>query len=151
MSYASTLMPAVLIALTLGCTATPGDTPPASQSNSDPGQSSASTTIADTLRKAGLEVTDAGTVQQPFFTVPAHVILVDGNDLQIYEFGTAEEAEHAASQVAPNGGSIGTTMMSWMAPPHFFRKERVIANYLGSNEKTLAELQRLFGAQFAGR
>lgn len=151
MSYASTLLPAVLIALTLGCTATPDDTPPTSQSGGDPGQSSASTTIADTLRKAGLGVTDAGTVQQPFFTVPAHVILVDGNDLQIYEFGTAEKALQAASQVAPNGGSIGTTMMSWMAPPHFFRKERVIANYLGSNEKTLTELQRLFGAQFAGQ
>jgi len=90
-------------------------------------------------------------VEQPFFTVPAHVYVVSGSDLQVYEFASAAEAEEAASRVAPDGGSIGTTMVSWMAPPHFFRKDRLLANYLGTSEKTLAELRRLFGPQFAGR
>jgi hypothetical protein len=38
-----------------------------------------------------------------------------------------------------------------MAPPHFFRRSATIVNYLGENPRVLAELQRLFGPQFAGQ
>ena len=41
--------------------------------------------------------------------------------------------------------------ISWIAPPHFFRKERVIVLYLGTDAKVLAVLTELLGAQFAGR
>ena len=103
------------------------------------------------LREAGVQVRSSGTVDQPFFPVPAQVYTVDGNDLQLYEFATAADAESAAAEVSPTGSAVGTSMMSWMAPPHFFRKDRVIANYLGSSEKILAELQGVLGPQFAGR
>lgn len=129
---------AVLVALTLACTATPA---------ADQG----TTSVADALRAAGLTVRDAGTVEQPFFSVPAHVLVVNDDDLQLYEFPTTADAEAAAAQVGPTGSTIGTSQMSWMAPPHFFRRDRTIANYLGSNATTLSELERLFGPQFAGR
>lgn len=64
----------------------------------------------------------------------------------MHEFASAAAAEKAAAAVATNCGSIGTAMMSWMAPPHFFRKERVIVNYLGTSEKTLAALRNLLGS-----
>lgn len=107
--------------------------------------------VADALRAAGLKVEDAGRVEQPFFGVPAHVFTVEGNDVQVYEFAGAAAAGKAAAQVAPNGGSIGTTMLSWMAPPHFFRKDRLIVNYIGTSETTLTALRNLLGPQFAGR
>ena len=106
--------------------------------------------LVATLRSAGLSLEDAGMVEQPFFTVPAHVYTVEG-DLQIYEFRSAADAERAAAQVAPNGTSIGTSQVSWMAAPHFFRKDRLVVNYLGSSPKVLAELERNLGAQFAGQ
>jgi hypothetical protein len=96
-------------------------------------------------------VRDAGMVEQPFFSVPAHVLVVNDDDLQLYEFPTAAEAEQAASRVGPTGSTIGTTKMSWMAPPHFFLEDRTIANYIGRNPKILDELERLFGPQFAGQ
>jgi hypothetical protein len=129
---------AFLPALTsIGCAATPDSRP--------------TTAVVDNLRNAGVVIEDAGIVEQPFFPVSAHVYRVDGDDLQVYEFATPAEAEAAAAQVSPNGGAIGTTMMHWMAPPHFFRKDRLIVNYLGNSPKVMGELQRLLGAQFAGQ
>jgi hypothetical protein len=110
-----------------------------------------SSPVADELRAAGFAVRDAGMVEQPFFRVPAHVLVVNDEDLQLYEFASAAEAEQAAAQVGANGMTIGTSSMSWMAPPHFFRRDRTIANYLGSNPKLLAELEKMFGPQFAGQ
>jgi len=121
--------------LTLACAATPA----------------ADHSVADALRAAGFTVRDAGTVEQPFFRVPAHVLVVNDEDLQLYEFPSAAAAEAAAATIDPAGTTIGTSKMAWMAPPHWFRKDRLLANYLGSAPKTLAELERIFGPQFAGQ
>lgn len=107
--------------------------------------------LAGALRDAGFTVRDAGVVEQPFFSVPARVYLVNDEDVQVYEFRSAAEAEQAASQVDARGSTIGTTKMSWMAPPHFYRKDRLVVNYLGSSDRTLRELERLLGPQFAGQ
>lgn len=123
-------------------------TPPAS-AVSPAGVSSASS-LAAALRAGGLTVEDAGIVEQPFFTGRAHVYIVEG-DVQVYEFASAGAAQQAAAQVSPTGGSIGTQQMTWMAPPHFFRKDNLVVIYLGSSPKVLGELQKLLGAEFAGR
>lgn len=108
-------------------------------------------TVAEALRAAGLTVRDAGLVEQPFFGVPARVFVAEEEDVQVYEFATAAEAEHAAGLVEPAGGTVGASSIAWMAPPHWFRKDRLVVNYLGSSEKTLAALRRLLGPQFAGQ
>lgn len=104
----------------------------------------------DDLRAAGLDPQPAGTLQQPFFKPPAQVFRVEGGDLQLYRFPSADDAAAAAATVAPGGGSVGTSSMAWMAPPHFFRSGSVIAIYIGTSAKALAALQRVFGPQFAG-
>ena len=114
-------------------------------------QTDSSAPVVSALRAAGLEVRDAGIVEQPFFSVPAHVYVVEESDLQLYAFPTAADAERAAAQVAPSGSPIGTSSVSWMAPPHFFRKDNLIVNYIGTSERVLSELRRLLGPQFAGR
>jgi hypothetical protein len=137
-----TVVTAVLLS---ACAGTP--TVPAGRVES-PAVSSPSS-VAAALRAAGLTVEDAGIVEQPFFTGRAHVYVVEG-DVQVYEFASADAAQQSAAQVSPTGGSIGTQQMSWMAPPHFFRKQQLVVIYLGSSPKVLAELQNLMGAQFAG-
>lgn len=137
-----------ILLLAAGCAGPTADTPTTPVSNASNGSSAS---IIAALREAGLTVRDGGTVDQPFFGVPARVYVIDDRDLQLYEFPTATDAESAAAQVAPTGSPIGTTMVTWMEPPHFFRKDRLIVNYIGTSERVLAELQRLLGAQFAGR
>lgn len=146
------LLPALLIcaaAMVAGCAGRPaGDDPAAA------GAGTASLTAAslvDALRGAGLTVRDGGTVSQPFFSVPARVYEIDGRDLQIYEFASPAAAEQAAADVAPSGSPIGTAMVTWMSDPHFFRKDRLVVNYIGTSDAVLAELRRLLGPQFAGR
>jgi hypothetical protein len=124
-------------------------TPPVPGGRAEPPSASSVPSVAAALRAAGLTVEDAGIVEQPFFTGRAHVYVVEG-DVQVYEFASANAAQQAAAQVSPTGGSIGTQHMSWMAPPHFFRKENLVVIYLGSSAKVLAELQNLMGVEFAG-
>lgn len=143
----SPLFAALLAAAAFACAGGTGADIPA---QAEPAGSS-TPALVDQLRRAGLEVTDAGTVQQPFFAVPGHVYQVAGRDLQVYEFASAAEAEQAAAQVAPSGSPIGTTMVTWMAAPHFFRKDRLVVNYIGTSDQVLTELRRILGPQFAGR
>ena len=112
---------------------------------------SSSPSIADELHAAGLKVEDAGEVEQPFFPVVSHVYVVEGGDVQVYQFASEEAATEHAAKVSPTGSTIGTSSMHWMAPPHWFRRGSTIVNYLGSNAKVLAELERLMGKQFAGQ
>jgi hypothetical protein len=135
----------VTVALLSACAGSPTVTDGRAESPAaSPAQS-----VVSALRAAGLTVEDAGFVEQPFFTGRAHVYGVEG-DVQVYEFASASAAQQAAAQVSPTGGSIGSQHMSWMAPPHFFRKENVVVIYLGSSPRVLAELQNLMGAEFAG-
>lgn len=113
--------------------------------------SNAPQTIDDELRAAGLKVEDAGEVEQPFFPVPAHVYVVEGGDVQVYQFDSETTAAAEAAKVSANGMTIGTSSMHWMAPPHFFRRGATIVNYIGENRRVLAELERLMGRQFAGQ
>ena len=138
----------VLCLVLVRCAAAP-DTPTSTEAAPSPGVTADG--LIDALRQAGLHVEDAGVVEQPFFPVPARVFVVDGDDLQLYEFAEVANAEAAAAQVGPGGSTIGTSSMTWLAPPHFFRKGRLIVNYLGSSPRTLDELRRLLGPQFAGQ
>ena len=127
---------------------TPATQPPA-QNPAAHGAATAS--IVDALRSAGLEVEDAGPIEQSFFTVPAHVYVVEGGDLQVYRYPSEAAAKADAEKVDPKGSPIGTSMVSWIAPPHFFRRGDTIVNYLGSNERVLEILRREMGPQFAGQ
>lgn len=130
----------------------PASQPPAAAETA-PGsaQMSTSSDLAARLRAAGLTVTVADEIEQPFFTGRARVLRVGDEDVQVYEFPDAAAAANAAGQVAPGGGSIGTTMMSWMAAPHFYRKDRLIVIHLGSDAAVTRALTDLMGPQFAGQ
>ena len=90
-------------------------------------------------------------VTQDFFSPEGRIITVNGQDIQVFEYESAEAMESEASQVAPDGGSVGTSMMMWMDAPHFYKAGRILILYIGSDEPTLTLLQSVLGAQFAGR
>lgn len=143
----------LLLAIVAGCAARPdsGATAPAAPAVPAPRGATSSSTLVAALRAAGLDVKDAGTIEQPFFSGPVQVFTVDGSDLQLFSFAGSGDAQRFAAQVSPTGGSIGTASMAWMAPPHFFHKDALIAISIAGSPKVLSELQRLLGPQFAGR
>ena len=106
--------------------------------------------FVDALRAAGAGVEPSESVSQPFFTPEGNILKVNGADVQVFEYENEEAMESEASQVAPDGGSIGTTMVTWMDTPHFYKAGHIIVLYVGSDTKILSLLEEILGAQFAG-
>ena len=76
-----------------------------------------------------LSPTDSGTtgeIEQPFFSVNGLLVKVNGEDVQVFEFADAAAADAEASRVVADGGSIGKSMVSWIAPPHFCKAGELI-------------------------
>lgn len=71
--------------------------------------------------------------------------------MQIFEYETAEAMEADAAQVALDGGSIGTSMVTWVATPHFYKAGRILVLYVGDDQAILDLLESAIGPQFAGR
>jgi hypothetical protein len=103
------------------------------------------------LSTAGAEVSEGEIISQPFFTVTGKIIRVNGEDVQVFEYEDEAAAETDASQISEDGSSIGTSMISWMASPHFYRGGKLIVLYVGDNTEITSLLESLLGPQFAGR
>jgi hypothetical protein len=115
---------------------------------SDPTESQASLMIE--LQQEGMQVELGDPVDQSFFSVQGKIIKVNGADLQVFEYKSVEAMEAEAALVSADGGSVGTSMMMWMATPYFFKSGRVLVLYVGDDTVVLAALQSVLGEQFAG-
>lgn len=104
----------------------------------------------EALQAEGVEAQKGDVVEQPFFSVTGSFIEFDGGSVQVFEYDSPETMESDAKLVAPEGGSIGTSMIHWIETPHFYKKGRVLVIYLGDDAKTLELLERVLGEQFAG-
>src|SRR5712691_446295 len=89
------------------------------------------------LQAAGAKVEVGDSITQVFFSPEGHTIKVNGADLQVFEYKSKEAMEKEASQVAPDGGSIGTSMVDWIYAPHFYKAGRIIVLYVGSDQTIL--------------
>lgn len=107
--------------------------------------------FVEAVQSAGADVEFGDTVDQAFFSVPGQIIKVDGTDVQVFEYATAQDMGTEASQVTEDGSSIGTSMVSWMAPPHFYRSGRLLVLYVGEDQAVIDLLESVIGPQFAGR
>ena len=114
--------------------------PPGSQTN----------TFVTDLRGTGAEVVMGGTVQQPYFSVEARILKVNGEEVQVFEYAYASTANSQGSRVSNTGSTIGTSMISWVNTPHFFKKNGLIVLYVGRNQSILDALKKVLGEQFAG-
>lgn len=103
------------------------------------------------LREKGAEAQSGESVEQAFFSVIGTMINLNGESVQVFEYDSAETMESDAVLVDAGGGSIGTSMVSWVATPHFYKKGRILVLYVGDNAETLGLLESVLGAQFAGR
>ena len=112
---------------------------------------------ADSLRRdlqaQGLTVTSNGTAPAdafPFFTVRATRLMVGSEAVNVFEYATAALAAGDAAKVAPSGSPIGTSQVSWISPPRFYRKDRLIVLYVGTDLTVARALESVLGKPFAG-
>lgn len=120
----------------------------------DPGDDPVARLIKD-LDGAGVEAARAGTITQPFLSGDGHVLRALEETIQVFVYPDADAARREAGGISPDGSSIvgqGTaTMVTWVAAPHFFRRDRVIVLYVGEETTMLAALESVLGPPFAGR
>lgn len=123
------------------------------------------TGFTDQLRGEGLAVERIAEASQPFLrTVGARLRLSGGAlaqpaELEVYIYGDPVQATADAARVQPDttvrwtepDGNVKTISFAWVAPPHFFQRERFLVIYTGADPAVLALLTNLFGPQFAGR
>ncbi len=107
--------------------------------------------LIDALRAAGGTVRAEGSIDQPFFAVPAQAIDVDGEGVQVFEYPGAAAADAQAATVSRDGSQVGTSKPFWIGAPHFYKKANLLVLYLGDDERVLKLLQNVLGQQFAGR
>ncbi len=103
------------------------------------------------LEAAGAQVEPGDPISQPFFTPEGQSLLVNEADIQVFEYPDGQAMEAEASQVAPDGTSVGTTMVDWFAPPHFYKSGRILVLYVGDDQAVLDQLNNVLGPQFAGQ
>ncbi|GMR10225.1 MAG: hypothetical protein BMS9Abin28_1046 [Anaerolineae bacterium] len=103
------------------------------------------------LRGNGSTVDSLGAISQPFFIPEGQVINVDGYEIQVFEFSSEGDAMSAAETISPDGSSIGTTMISWVEPPHFYKSGKLIVLYVGEEDAVVEVLEDVLGPQIAGR
>ena len=108
-------------------------------------------TLISALEGSGATVEIGEPVSQVFFSAEGTVLKVNGVDVQVFEYQSPEEMENEASQVSPDGGSIGTSMVTWVDVPHFYKTNRIIVLYVGNDASVLDVLESALGPEFAGR
>lgn len=149
----SSLIFLVLVLLNSACSSTETQAPeaPTTPSDSQRRKVEDQASLIDALRASGAHVEFGDSIKQAFFTVTGQILKVNGKDVQVFQYESAETREADAAQVAPDGGSIGTNMVMWVETPHFFKSGRVLVLYVGEDQGVLDLLKGALGEQFAGR
>jgi hypothetical protein len=119
--------------------------------------------FVDALRAAGYTVDPVGQVRQPFLRAAGTVLRIGGGGLrgsaevQSYNYDDRDlgtdgfaAARADADRIQPDG-QPSTGRVAWTAPPHFFRKERLLVIYVGADPAVVRLLAVMLGPQFAGQ
>lgn len=103
------------------------------------------------LRAGGATVEMKGEkIEQPFFSPPGQNLNVNGETAQVFEYENAAAADTEAAQIKPDG-TTETTLITWVAPPHFFKSGNLIVLYVGEKADVIKALENALGRQFAGK
>ena len=101
--------------------------------------------FVDALRAEGAQVEPQEAVKQPFFNISGPVVLVNGNRVQVFDFGTEAFQRAASEQISADGFIIGTTVVDWVDQPTFWARDRIIVLYVGRDAGTIELLNRVLG------
>jgi len=102
------------------------------------------------LKSTRISVETGEGVSQPFFTPQGQIIKLNGEDVQVFEYVSKEEAFQEVMQVSADGSSVGTTMITWIDSPHFYQSGKIIVLYIGNTPELVEILTEVLGPQFAG-
>lgn len=69
--------------------------------------------------------------------------------MSIFEYASAAAADRDRAMISPDGASVSgagcTASISWIGPPHFYKRDRRMAVYAGTAEEVLRPLEAVLG------
>ncbi len=94
-------------------------------------------------------------VDKDFLPAKRKRIIVGNEALDIYLFSSNKkmesEAKHIDSDGAGYDNGFKSIMVEWSSSPHFYKRGKIIVQYVGENEKIISDLKDILGEQFAGK
>lgn len=87
-------------------------------------------------------------------SVGARRLVVNGENVYAFEYENAEGASRDASTISSDGSVITSgraCRIEWIGPPRFYRQDRLIALYVGTNQGLIDTLDGILGSPFAHR
>ena len=106
--------------------------------------------VVSELRRQHLLMRLDGPFKYEFFAPVARAYWNPRGEVLLWEFRTSVRAAAAAGRIAADGNTIGGHHVLWKGLPHWFRRGRVIALYLGGDSSLRPALTRVLGRQIAG-
>lgn len=89
--------------------------------------------------------------------VPGQLVYVDGDPLNIYEYGDIRAATVDAGRISPDGTEISplaedatAATVDWVSSPSFYQLGNLLVLYGGDNDQTTTILEGVAGEPFAG-
>lgn len=95
------------------------------------------------LRETGATVELGEAVEQESLSVPGQIITINGEEVRIFTYASAEELEAQASQLANLDDPEGE--------PHFYQLGNMLVQYAGRDTGVRDLLEDVLGAQAAGQ
>jgi len=112
------------------------------------------------LAENGLQYDEAEPYACSFLYRTCNPVLIADEIISVYEYDSNAAMEADAACISRDGFSISfpdsedgfgrAVNISWIALPHFFKKDTILVNYVGEDERILAFLRENLGAEFAG-
>ncbi len=102
------------------------------------------------LRDAGLDAHVGSRFNAAPFRGTGVTLCVTGESLHVYEFRTEAQAQAAVASIDPRDPShVGDSIIEWVGNPRFWKGDRSIVLYAGSDPDTEDALDALLGEPFA--
>lgn len=99
------------------------------------------------LQEQGMVAQDGGPFRDFLFEGGGDLLLVNGQQVQVWEFPTVEEADAARDFITGPESPMAT--IRWMAPPRLFQHDRMIVLFVNTDPGVLNALTLILGEPFA--
>ena len=141
----------VVAASATGCGEKLPEIPPSKQAAVPAGRATDYASLLGDLRTAGVRAEPGGEVEQPFLSIEGKMIKIGDEDVQVFQYSEAAQADAQAALVSPDGSTVGTSKIRWIGSPHFYKRGKLLVLYLGDDAKVIKALDAALGRQFAGK
>lgn len=103
--------------------------------------------FVEALEAAGAEVENVGTIdrQLPFIDVSAHILRVNGADVQVLEFVDESSRQAAETMIQNRAPAIESVLPQWITQANIWSRDRILVLYVGQDPQIIHLISGILG------